>query len=67
MKIYAKVGTYRNEASFDITSPEDFAKKSAALMVLYPGATIHFEEGRGKKWPFIVGEQNKPATKQKKK
>ncbi len=67
MEIYAKVGIYRNADNFEVSSPEEFAKKSAALMVLYPDATIHFVEGKGKRWPFIVGEQNKPQVKQKQK
>ena len=55
IQIYAKIDNYQITDNFDIVSPEDFAKKSEALKLLYPTATIHFVEVSRKKWPFIVG------------
>jgi hypothetical protein len=69
--IYAKIDNYRMADSFEFNSAEEFAEKSKALKLLYPGAAVHFVESSRKKWPFIVGaktevKQPKQAKKQNK-
>lgn len=56
MEIYVKVDNYRLPDSYPVSGPEDFAKKEAALKLLYPTGAIFFVEANKKKWPFIAGD-----------
>lgn len=56
MEIYVRVDGHRLADNYEVTCPEDFAKKTTALNLLYPGGTIFFVEPNKKKWSFIAGD-----------